>query len=176
MTSVALMLSLRALGYGVVGFALGIVAAIALPFVIGQRPYTVLSGSMEPAIGTGDVVIVEPISPRRARVGDVVTFSDPRSSARLITHRVRSSRRRGRRIDFVTKGDANNTVERWRIPADGVISRVRYRVPEVGRLALLTRRRGGLVLFVLAPLLLLGVREVARIWRPQEQVTGDASA
>lgn len=176
MTSVALRVSLRALGYGALGFSLGIVAAIALPFAIGQRPYTVLSGSMEPAIGTGDIVVVERISPPDARAGDVVTFSDPHSSARLITHRVRSSRRHGRRIDFVTKGDANNTVERWRIPADGVISRVRYRVPEVGRLALLTRRPGGLALFVLAPLLLLAVHEIARIWRPRKEVTGDASA
>ena len=176
MTSSPLRRWLLALGYGALGLALGIVAAIALPFAIGQRPYTVLSGSMEPAIGTGDIVVVERISPRQARVGDVVTFSDPHRSGRLITHRVRSSRRDGRRIDFVTKGDANNTVERWRIPADGVISRARYRVPELGRLALLTRTPGGLVLLVLVPLLLLGAHELARIWRPQQEVRGDVSA
>ena len=171
----ALRLSLRALGYAGLGLALGVVAAVGLPFAVGERPYTVLSGSMEPAIGTGDIVVVERISPPQARIGDVVTFSDPHSSGRLITHRVRSSRRRGRRVDFVTKGDANNTVERWRIPADGVISRVRYRVPEVGRLALLTRRRGGLVVLVLVPLLLLAIHEIARIWRPQKESTGDAA-
>ena len=176
MTSTPLSLSLRALGYAGVGLALGVVAAVALPFAFGQRPYTVLSGSMEPAIGTGDVVVVERISPWQARVGDVVTFSDPHRTGRLITHRVRSSRRRGRRIDFVTKGDANNTVERWRIPTDGVISRVRYRVPAVGRLALLTRSRGGLVLLVLVPLLLLAIHEIARIWRPEKEATGDAAA
>ena len=171
-----LQLALRTLGYAALGLVLGIVAAIALPFVAGERPYTVLSGSMEPAIGTGDIVVVQRISPADADVGDVVTFSDPRSSERLITHRVRSSRRRGSQIDFVTKGDANNTVERWRIPSDGVISRVRYRVPEVGRLAMLTRTRGGLLLFVLGPLLLLGIHEVVRIWRPQKEPTGDLPA
>ena len=176
MTAPALRLTLRGLGYMALGLVLGIVAAIALPFAIGQRPYTVLSGSMEPAIGTGDIVVVQRIPPSEARVGDVVTFSDPGSSGRLITHRVRSSRRRGRQLDFVTKGDANNTVERWRVPARGVISRVRYRVPEVGRLALLTRTRGGLVVFVLVPLLLLAVHEVVRIWRPQKEATGEASA
>ena len=175
MTATALRLTLRGLGYGALGLLLGIVAAIALPFVIGQRPYTVLSGSMEPAIGTGDIVVVERISPSEARVGDVVTFSDPGSSRRLITHRVRSSRRRGRRLDFVTKGDANNTVERWRVPAGGVISRVRYRVPEVGRLAVLTRSPAGLIVFVLVPLLLLAINEVARIWRPQREASGEAS-
>lgn len=173
MTTV-LRLALRTLGFGALGLGVGIVAAIALPFVIGQRPYTVLSGSMEPAIGTGDIVVVARITPPEARVGDVVTFSDPKSSGRLITHRVRSARRRGRQMDFVTKGDANNAVERWRVPADGVISRVRYRVPEVGRLALLTRTRGGLAVFVLVPLLLLAVHELGRIWRPAKEVTGEA--
>ena len=176
MRSAAPRLALRTVGYAALGLVLGVVAAVALPFVVGERPYTVLSGSMEPAIGTGDIVVVERISPPDANVGDVVTFSDPGKSGRLITHRVRSSRRAGRQVDFVTKGDANNTVERWRVPADGVISRVRYRVPELGRLALLTRSRGGLVLFVLLPLLLLAVHEIVRIWRPREGATGGASA
>ena len=175
MTSTVLGLTLRGLGYAALGLVLAIAAAIALPFVVGQRPYTVLSGSMEPAIGTGDIVVVEPISPPEADVGDVVTFSDPRSSGRLITHRVRSSRRRARKVDFVTKGDANNRVERWQVAAGGVISRVRYRVPEAGRLALLTRSRSGLALFLLVPLLLLAIHEIARIWRPQRESTGEAS-
>ena len=176
MTSAALRLTLRGLGYGALGLVLAIVAAIALPLAIGHRPYTVLTGSMEPAIGAGDIVVVERIAPPQARAGDVVTFIDPRTFGRLITHRVRSSRRRGRQVDFVTKGDANNAVERWRIPADGVISRVRYRVPEVGRLAVLTRSRGGLVLSVLLPLLLLGIQEIAAIWAPGREATGDAPA
>ncbi len=174
--SAALRLTLGGIGYAALGFVLAVVAAVALPFVVGQRPYTVLSGSMEPAIGTGDVVVVERIAPADARVGDVATFADPQRRGRLITHRVRSARQRGRHVDFVTKGDSNNTVERWRIPAHGVISRVRYRVPEVGRLALLVRSPTGLVLFVLCPLLALGVHEIARIWRPREEASGEAAA
>ena len=51
--------------------------AIAVPLAFGARPYTVLTGSMEPTISPGDVVIDERISPLEARVGDVVTFRDP---------------------------------------------------------------------------------------------------
>ena len=36
-----------------------------------------MSGSMQPAIHTGDVVVDESIAPAEARVGDVVTFKDP---------------------------------------------------------------------------------------------------
>ena len=168
----ALALTARMLGWAVAGFALGLVIAIAAPLALGQRPYTVLSGSMEPSIGTGDVVIVKRISPLEARAGDVVTFADPDRSGRLITHRVRSTQVRAGNVGFVTKGDANNAVERWRVPTEGVISRVRYRVPEVGRLAILTRSRTGLLLLVLVPALLCGAHEIARIWRPAERGAG----
>jgi signal peptidase I len=164
----------RTLGWAAAGLAVGIVLAVAAPLAVGQRPYTVLTGSMEPAIGAGDVVVVKRIAPRDARVGDVVTFSDPNQPGRLITHRVRSSRRRGSHVDFVTKGDANNAPERWRVASDGEISRVAYRVPEVGRLARFAHTPPGLLLLVLGPLLLLAAQEIARIWRPRREITGEA--
>jgi signal peptidase I len=166
----------RALGWTAMGLAVGLVLGIVAPLALGQRPYTVLSGSMEPAIGTGDVVVVKRMRPAGARVGDVVTFSDPKRTGRLITHRVRSAHARGDQIDFVTKGDANNNVERWRVARSGVISRVQYRVPEVGRLALFTRTRTGLLALVLLPLLVLAIHDIVRIWRPQEEQRGGASA
>ena len=171
----ALRIAAQGLGWVAAGLALGLVIAIAGPLALGERPYTVLSGSMEPSIGTGDVVIVKRISPLEARAGDVVTFADPEGTGRLITHRVRSSQVRAGDVSFVTKGDANNAVERWRVPAEGVISRVQYRVPEVGRLAVLTRTRTGLLLLVLVPTLLLGVHELARIWRPAKRAHGEAT-
>jgi len=172
----ALGLAARALGWAAAGLAIGLVLAIVAPLALGQRPYTVLSGSMEPAIGTGDVVIVKRISPLQARAGEVVTFSDPDRTGRLITHRVRSAQRRAGHVSFVTRGDANNAAETWRVAEDGVISRVQYRVPEVGRLALLIRTRTGMLLLVLVPALLLGVHELHRIWRPANGAQGEAAA
>jgi signal peptidase I len=157
---------------GALGVAIAL--AIVLPFAFGGRPYTVLSGSMQPAIAPGDVVISTRIDPADARPGDVVTFRDPQDPDRLITHRVRSSRPDGSRMRFVTKGDANNTTEEWRVAASGHVSRVSYRVPAVGRLALAAQSRGGLIALVLVPLLLLGGHEIARIWRPAKESAREA--
>src|SRR3954453_20976374 len=93
------------------GFAGGLLLAIALPLAFGARPLVVLSGSMEPTLATGDVVVVKRGGPQQAHVGDVVTFRNPEGS--LVTHRVRSVRRQGHRFALVTKGDANNASERW---------------------------------------------------------------
>ena len=154
---------------------LAIALAIVLPFAFGGRPYTVLSGSMEPAISPGDVVISMRIDPSEARPGDVVTFRDPKDPDRLVTHRVRSTRPDGRRVRFVTKGDANNNTEEWRVAAGGHVSRVAYRVPAVGRLALTAQSRGGLIALIVVPLLLLGAHEITRIWRPAQGASGEAA-
>jgi signal peptidase len=154
----------RAVLWAAIGAVAVLIGALAVPLAFGARPLSVLSGSMEPAIHTGDVVVSRPIPPLAARVGDVVTFHDPQDPDRLITHRVRRIHTRGPRVEFVTKGDANNAVERWSVARNGHIGRALYRLPKLGYGLVLAHSRTGLLLAVGVPLLLLAVLEVASIW------------
>jgi signal peptidase I len=152
-----------------IGAAAAALLAVTVPYVMGGRSYTVMSGSMEPRIHTGDVVGEERIAPADMRSGDIVTFQDPEKAGRMITHRVRSVRERAGVYSVVTKGDANNNVERWTIPADGQLGRVQYRVGHVGRLLVFTRGPFGILMLVVLPAMLLGGLELRRIWaRPEE--------
>lgn len=154
--------------FAALGFVLGIALALATPLAFDARPLVVLSGSMEPTLGTGDVTVVQGIAPLEARPGDIVTFRDPENQDRLVTHRVRGMSVRGDRVAFVTRGDANNASERWAISASSEISRVVYRIPELGRLLLLARtNRLPMLLFALALAALL-VLELMTVWRPAE--------
>jgi signal peptidase len=161
------------------GLAAGLVIASVALYPLGYRPFTVLSGSMSPAIEAGDVVVDSSISPLDAHVGDVVTFPDPQNRSRLITHRLRRVRARGGTVEMVTKGDSNNTSERWSVPAHGRIGRVEYRVPMVGyALAWVSGKHGKLLLIAL-PAFLLGAYELVRIWRPRpdsKEASGAAAA
>src|SRR3989344_1983440 len=65
----------------------------------------VKSGSMEPSIKTGSVVIIKPSS--NYAVGDVVTFGKDTKTDIPTTHRIVSSRAQDGVIMFTTKGDAN---------------------------------------------------------------------
>ena len=57
----------RILGLFVVGFTMTIAAALTVPLAFGYHCFAVLSGSMEPTISTGDVVVVrQDRAPRRA--------------------------------------------------------------------------------------------------------------
>jgi signal peptidase I len=150
----------------VTGFAIGIALALAIPLAFHARPLVVLSGSMEPALGTGDVAVVRSIAPIEARPGDIVTFRDPDDPERLITHRVRSMRAEGDAVQFVTRGDVNNASEHWRVKASGEIGRVVYRIPELGRVLVYLRSKGIFVLLLGGALALLLVLELVAIWRP----------
>ena len=165
--TLVLRLGARYAGWVVAGVAGTTILLTLIGLALGQRPFTVLTGSMEPAIHAGDVVVVERINPLDARVGTIVTFRDPEGSGRLITHRVRSLRSRGNVVEFHTKGDANNVIERWTVPRDGEIGRVRVRVPAVGHALVLLGGRSARLLLLVLPLLLLAGLEVARIWRPR---------
>jgi signal peptidase len=151
-------------------FVVSLLLAAVLPMAVGMHTYTVRSGSMEPAIETGDVIVTKSIAPADARVGDIVTFVDPDGSGSLITHRVRAISTQGDRTAVVTRGDANNAFERWSVPSDGSIGQVAYRLPMLGRaLAPLSSTLGKAGLIVVPALLLcaLGLR---RIWRPEREL------
>ena len=158
------------------GVALILALVLALPAATGHQSLTVLTGSMEPTLDTGSVVIDEVIAPTEARIGDIVTFTDPANKDRLITHRLRAARVDGDTVRMVTKGDANDTVERWNVPVDGEIGRVILNVSMLGHAqALLGSRTGYLVLMV--GILLLGMWVLVDVWRkpsPSDTVAGRA--
>jgi signal peptidase I len=153
-----------ALAWAAGAFCMALLAVVALPNAIGMRSFTVMSGSMEPTIHVGDVVIDKKIRPLQARPGDVVTFSDPTGKKRLITHRIRTLRVEGNTVQVVTKGDANNTVERWTVPANGRIGRVELRVWKLGYPLVYAHSRYGLIGLVALPALLLCLVELRKIW------------
>ena len=106
---------------------------LTVPRMLGYALYTVVSGSMEPAIPTGSLVYVEHVAPEDIEEGDVIAFYDAVDVASVITHRVvTNSTVMG---EFVTKGDANEANDMRPIPYSYLIGRVRMSVPELGALA-----------------------------------------
>lgn len=147
------------------GIACGGMLALGVARLAGYQTFTILSGSMDPAIATGDLVFDKRISAEDARVGDVITFREP-GTRRLITHRLMHKRVGGGVAHMRTKGDANNAPERWNIPADGEVGRVAFRVPKAGYASAYVSERDMRLLLVVVPALLLGILELVRIWRP----------
>jgi signal peptidase len=107
-------------------------ASVVVPRLIGAVPLTVVSGSMEPSISPGDLVVVRPVDAAQIAMGDVITFQPESDNPALVTHRVIGVTLGAEGVSgFVTQGDANNAAD-TPIVADQVKGRVAYTVPLVG--------------------------------------------
>ena len=104
-----------------------LVALLALPHISSYDVLVVSGGSMEPAIHLGSVVVVDR-SARAPQVGAVVTFHDPYEG--IVTHRIVAVGP----SSFLTKGDANNSVDVTGRTSSEVIGSVLFSVPYVGYL------------------------------------------
>ncbi len=150
------------------GVVIGLIVAVTVPAAFGMHPMTVLTGSMRPTIQPGDMVVDEPIPATEIRIGDIVTFRDPHED-RTITHRIRTVEISEGQARVTTRGDANDTVEKWQIPVDGKVGRVAYTVPKIGYPVTWGHTRNGRLALISLPALLLTFSALLRIWRSDER-------
>jgi signal peptidase len=121
-----------------VRLALGVALALLLllaviPHTGLYRPETVLSNSMKPYFGAGDLVIVTPEPVRDVRAGQVISIKIPTGDHHVQTHRVVQVVRGGAHPLIRTKGDANNARDDWTARLDGSTAwQVRLVVPKLG--------------------------------------------
>jgi signal peptidase I len=122
----------------ILGVLLGVAVAVAVavvPALTGAHALTVLTGSMQPTLPVGSVVVAQPVPASQIASGDIITFTDrdPESEAtRVVTHRVIDVQASSNGPTFGTKGDANNVADARRTAAGDVIGVRWYSVPWVG--------------------------------------------
>ncbi|MGZ8694335.1 MAG: signal peptidase I [Gaiellaceae bacterium] len=155
--------------WGAFGFAVVFGTFVVAPAFLGLSSFAILSGSMEPTLRVGDLVIDHRVEARDVRPGDIVTFRHPDGGSRLLTHRILRYRVHGERAFIVTRGDANSGVESWTIPLDGTVGRVEFDVPKLGHVTTRMGDRFGRVALVVVPAFLLGLFELKRLWFPKRQ-------
>jgi signal peptidase I len=150
------------------GAAVIFAVAYAALAAAGYKPIAVYSGSMEPTIPVGSLVVDRTITAQDVRVGDVITFSDPSVRGRLVTHRVIEIIQTPRGAAYRTKGDANAERDPWTIRLTDQVGRVSFSVPFAGYVLYYahTREVRTTLIFVAALLLLVGT--LRRIWRKDE--------
>lgn len=150
--------SVRIGGTILLAAVLGLMIVVAVPQVVGaDRSYVVLSGSMEPTLSPGDVVLVEEVPPEAIAVGDVVTYE--RDGTRT-THRVVEVVPREDGPHFRTQGDANEDVDQRLVTPDQLQGRVTVSIPYVGHFLSFARTDVGIAVLVILPATLLLVSEV----------------
>ncbi|MBF4579631.1 signal peptidase I [Frigoribacterium sp. VKM Ac-2530] len=113
----------------VLGTLVGLLLWAAVPAVIGWTPTTVMTGSMEPRIHPGDVVVARPVAESSIHRGQVLLFQDPDRADHLRLHRYDDN---GQGTQIVTKGDANQAADSTPIDRSAVVGVGYLRVPYIG--------------------------------------------
>lgn len=137
--------------------------------VFGRSLLTVVTGSMEPSLHTGDYIYVKKVPADELEVGDVITFRSEESdvSGKLVTHRIIEITPEG---DFVTKGDANTIADSKRIRQDQIIGKYTGKAKFFKWINSFADRRKLLLILVIIPMTLIALYEVRTISKLGETV------
>ena len=149
-----------------------------VPKIGGYTPLIVLTGSMEPQIMEGDLIIVKQIDGKDVKVNDIIAFFDPDGNGTsILTHRVKKVIDEDGKLSFRTMGDANDSEDRTAVSADKLVGiYTDTRIPGAGNVAMFMQTTAGLVVCVMLPLILLIVYDVIRRRRYESQNRQDTDA
>ncbi len=121
----------------------------------------VKSGSMEPAIRTGGIVVIRPEAVYR--VGDVVTFGADTKTQIPTTHRIVNISGTGASAVYTTKGDANDAPDPVDTRFADIRGKVVLTVPYAGYILDFARRPIGFFLLVGLPAAAIIVDELRKV-------------
>jgi signal peptidase I len=129
----------------------------------GWRVDVVYSGSMQPELKVGSIVVTRPVRPDEIKPDDIITFYSPLDQ-KLTSHRVIAIEP-GLQVSILTKGDANGHPDPFIVPAENVVGKVCLHIPYLGYFARFVKTPVGLLITLCLPALAIIILELRNIWR-----------
>ena len=129
---------------------------VDVPMVGGYSALIVLSGSMEPTIKTGEVIVIH--AQKDYKIKDILTY---REGGILVTHRIVDETE----TTYTTRGDANNTDDPP-IKKTQAIGKTIFHIPHLGKAILFVQSPIGLA-SVLA--VLIGLKVMYSLIRTKQE-------
>jgi signal peptidase len=145
-----------------------VIAIIAIVFLVFYRPVSlwgdtfyepVYTGSMEPAIPVGSVVVIKPVDTETLKIGDIICFRLSESATTTVTHRIINITNEG----FTTKGDANEDPDQWIVKKENVIGKAIFTIPYIGYIGYFARTPIGFILLIVIPASIIIIMEIRNI-------------
>ena len=147
--------------------AILLMAAAVFTYVgphFGWRVDAVLSGSMEPHLKVGSLVVTRSVEPETIAVGDIITFRQAMVGEEMITHRVIGIGQSSS-LYFETKGDANEAPDPFTVPARNLVGKICFHVPYWGYATEFLKTPFGFLFAVVIPGSILIAVYSINVWR-----------
>ena len=138
-----------------------------IPSVFGWKPFIVLSGSMEDTIMPGDLILTKEIDALELKEGDVISFRTNKYT--VITHRIINIVDEEGERKYYTKGDNNNMADINPVCNNQIEGIYRYRIPELGKIALNLQKPIGIVICIALPLIIVLIAQFADSKRQERE-------
>lgn len=130
----------------------GIANKNEVPSIGGNAPLIVLTGSMDPTIKAGDLIVTKKIDAKDVKVGDVISFFDPEGNgSSIVTHRVIGIEidETSGEIFFRTQGDNNDIADMTPVPERNLVGRWEgTRFWGLGYVVLFTQSTVGIIVII----------------------------
>jgi signal peptidase len=130
--------------------------------LFGWRVDDIGSGSMEPELDAGTMVVSQRVSPSSIAVGDIIVFRSA-TAGNMICHRVYEIRSAGQ--EFITKGDAYKDPDPAPVAAGNVVGRITFHASFIGNIVAFIKTLPGLIIFLVLPGLFITGFFLKAIWR-----------
>jgi len=131
---------------------------------VGWSVDAVVSGSMEPALQTGSLVVSRPVESEEIEVGDIITFRPALIGENMVTHRVVGIEKNSP-ISFYTKGDANSKQDPFKIPAKNLVGKICVHTPYLGYVTEFLKTPAGFVFSIVVPSIIILVMYIFSVLR-----------
>lgn len=137
--------------------------------------YTIVSGSMEPAINVYDVVMVFDVdTPEELEVGDVITYNSSNfisGETITVTHRIISiSQDKDGNYTFYTKGDNNLSQDTYGVSFNQILGSVELKIPQLGRIQYFLATKFGWLVVVVIPALFIIIKYIVQLIDLQDKL------
>ena len=152
------------LGIAILVIAIGLVGFMFIGPRFGWETHAVMSGSMEPALKVGGMIVTKPEDVDNIKVGDIITFQT--EGGQKVTHRVVDIVQINGQPNFQTKGDANQEPDPGFVSSTGdKLRKVVFHVPYLGFAAQFMKTKWAFLVLVGIPALILIWMFSRDIWK-----------
>ncbi|MBU4482192.1 signal peptidase I [Candidatus Parcubacteria bacterium] len=131
------------------------------PLPKNYKVLTVLSGSMQPAIKTGSLVIVKPVA--EYKINDIITFGKISKTEVPTTHRIFDIKLQEGKPIYITKGDANNSPDMKEVLQKQIIGKVLFSIPFAGYIVSAVQKPAGFAIIIILPAIFIMYDEIKKV-------------
>ena len=108
------------------------------PCFFGIKAFVIVSGSMQPDLMIGDIVIVKKCDKNDINVGDIISY---RSGHSVITHRIVEFIESDGQTGYITKGDNNNVKDNVVVKFEDIEGKYIGKISKLGNVVLFLKNK-----------------------------------